>query len=297
MVPWNKVPRDVQKTVLALLVLSGVSTTASCCGPIVCDPAPPPRTASPIICDPPPPPRSGSPSPIICDPPPTPRTAAPTRTPGPIICDPQPAPSVTRTPGTNNTPAAVRRFRLRSLQMTSDSTLDGAAVRGSVYDQQNQPLGDVPITVKTQGTIIDVRTARNGSFFVRVPNPGSYQLIVGGDQTSALPLELKPHDVANVEWEVMSTSALPLPLAEIRTVDIVWGDGLTFRVDTAWSGARCRWSVSGGTLMEEADDVTWEPPTEPGRYLLQLFADWGYEGLAVDSLVLTVRADGSILVS
>ncbi len=182
--------------------------------------------------------------------------------------------------------------------MTSDPTLAGVAVRGTVYDQKNQPLGDVKVTVRTGGTIIDTFTAQSGVFFVRVPDPGSYQLIVGGDQSSVLPLELKQHDVANVEWvEQGSTSQLPLPLAEIRTVDIVWGDGLTFSVDTAWSGARCTWNVSGGTLIEEGNSVTWEPPLEPGRYLLQLVADWGYEGLAVDSLVLTVRADGSILVS
>jgi hypothetical protein len=50
-------------------------------------------------------------------------------------------------------------------------------------------------------------------------------------------------------------------------------------------------------LVEQDEQVMWQPPAEPGRYLLQLVADWGYEGLAVDSLVLTVNRDGSIYIS
>ena len=284
MIPWNKLPEDVQKTVLTVLLMSGVSTTASCGVPTICDPAPPPTTAPHSL--------TPSPSPLIFDPPPPPRTLAPTRTPGPIICDPAPPPARTRTP------VAARRFQLRRLQMTSDPTQSGAAVRGTVYDKQNQPLGDIKVTVQRSGTVIDTVTARNGTFAIPVPNPGSYQLIVGGDQSSALALELKLYDVAEVEWVELPTPAqTPLPLAEIRTVDIVWGDGLTFQVDTSWSGARYRWSVTGGTLIDEREGVSWQPPSAPGRYLLQLVADWGYEGLAVDSLVLTVRADGSILIS
>ena len=181
--------------------------------------------------------------------------------------------------------------------MATDATLKGAAVRGNVFDAQGQPLGDVKITLQTTGTVIDATTARNGSFFVRVSDPGSYTLIIGGDKNSALQLQLKSFDVANVEWaELPPQSQLALPLAEIRSIDIVWGDDLTFQADSPWAGARYRWSVSGGKLIEEADYVTWVPPTTPGRYLLQLIADWGADGLAVDALTLAVTEDGTIVV-
>ncbi len=301
MIPWHKLSKETQKTILTLFVMSGGAATTHCCPPLICDPPPPPRTAtplpprSPIICDPAPPP-SMTPTrfrtPVICDPPPPPRiTPTPSRS--PVICDPPPPPALTRTA----TPATLNRFQLRSLQMTSDSTLKGAAVRGNIFDAQGQPLGDVKITVQTTGTVIDTVTARNGSFFVRVPDPGAYTLIIGGDKNSALPLQLKQFDVANVEWIALSPqSQLSLPLAEIRSVDIIWGDRLTFQADSPWTGARYRWSVSGGRLIEETDGVTWVPPTEPGRYLLQLVADWGAEGLAVDALTLAVTENGTVVV-
>lgn len=180
--------------------------------------------------------------------------------------------------------------------MTTDNTLKGAAVRGSIYDAQGQPLSGVRVRVQTAGTIIDATTDRGGSYFIRVSEPGNYSIIVGDDKNSALPLQLKQFDVAHIDWSALGpTSQLLLPLAEIRTVDILWNDSLTFGIDTAWQGARFRWSVSGGQLIEEADGaVTWEPPDNPGRYLLQVIADWGAAGIAVDSMVLTVNDDATI---
>lgn len=300
-IPWPKLSKETQKAILTLFVMSGGAATTRCCPPLICDPPPPPRTATPspprnpIICDPAPPP-SMSPTrlrtPMICDPPPPPRvTLTPSRS--PVICDPPPPPH-TSTPATA-TPVGQRRFQLRALQMTTDTTLKGAAVRGNVLDAQGQPLGDVKITVQTTGTVIDVVTARNGSFFVRVPDPGSYTLIIGGDKNSAFPLQLKQFDVANIEWVELAPQSL-LPLAEIRSVDIVWHDDFTFQADSPWTGAHYRWSVSGGKLIEGTDGVAWIPPTEPGRYLLQLIADWGADGLAVDALTLAVAADGTVVI-
>jgi len=91
-------------------------------------------------------------------------------------------------------------------------------------------------------------------------------------------------------------SSDPLPLAEIRRVEIVWRTGLTFAAETPWPGARWQWSASGGTLSERGDRVTWQPPAAPGRYLLQVVADWGRTGLAVDAVVLAVAEDGSVTV-
>lgn len=179
MAPWNKLPKDLQKAILTLIVLYG-STSVSCrLGPVICDPPPPPTTAPrPTV------------TPMICDPPPPP-TTAPTPTVTPMICDPPPPP-----------PSG-----------------------GARPDSQDR-----------------------------------------------------------------------LPLAEIRAVDIVWEDGLTFGVETPWPGARYRWSTSGGTLSGSGDRVVWQPPTEPGRYLLQVVADWGPDGLAVDALVLVVGEDGSVTI-
>ena len=298
MIPWQKLSPEMQKSVLALIVLYGGANLTSCCAPLVCDPAPPPRTAtpfpqlSPIICDPAPPPsiQPTQSRPV------SPTSASPTLLRTPIICDPPPRPA-TATSSVTATPIASRRFQLRNLQMTTDSTLDGAAVRGIIYDRQARPFGGVKVTVQSVGARVDTVTAADGSFSIKVSSPGSYRLLVGADPSSVVSLELKPFDVATVELkEIESQSSAPLPLAEIRVVDIVWGDDLTFTVETAWPDARYRWSVTGGTLIESGHSVIWQPPAESGRYLLQLVADWGASGLAVDSLELAVSAEGYILV-
>src|SRR5512139_453646 len=101
MVSWNKLPRNVQKTILAMVILSGQATAASSCVPVVtpmvCDPAPPPSAtpamtaaAPPIICDPAPPPATATPTPTAT---PT-ATTTPMRPPvkTPMIFDPPPEP-------------------------------------------------------------------------------------------------------------------------------------------------------------------------------------------------------------
>jgi hypothetical protein len=85
-----------------------------------------------------------------------------------------------------------------------------------------------------------------------------------------------------------------LPLAEIRTVEILWAGGLAFEAVTPWPGASHRWSVSGGLLEDQGAWVVWHPPVEPGLYLLQVAADWGSRGLAVDALALRVNDDGGV---
>jgi hypothetical protein len=79
-------------------------------------------------------------------------------------------------------------------------------------------------------------------------------------------------------------------------VNIVWDGGLNFGAETPWPDAHYRWSTSGGTLVGAGERVTWQPPTEPGRYLLQVVADWGQAGLAVDALTLVVHDNGSVTV-
>jgi hypothetical protein len=218
MVPWNKLPADLQKAILTMIVIFG-GTSASCrLGPPICDPPPPPAT-TPMLCDPPPPPPSGTPTltatatitptltasptttPMICDPPPPPPSSTP------MLCDPPPPPSSNAAPGQSGHRAP-------------------AAMLHAGEEMQD-----------------------------------------------------------------------PLPLAEIRTVDIIWEEGasgLAFTAETPWPGAHYRWSVSGGSLVEESGCVVWRPPVEPGRYLLQVVADWGRTGLAVDAAVLVVEEDGSV---
>jgi hypothetical protein len=188
MVPWNKLPEDLQKAVLAIVIVWG-GTSAGCrVSPPICDPAPPPAT-TPMICDPPPPPPSSTPSPTITSTITPTVTASPTTT--PMICDPPPPPPRTATPA-------------------GEGRLD------------------------------------------------------------------------------------PLPLAEIRSVDILWQGGLAFDAESPWPGADYRWSVSGGILVEEGGCMVWQPPLEPGRYLLQVVADWGRTGLAIDAATLIVDEDGLV---
>lgn len=181
--------------------------------------------------------------------------------------------------------------------MSSDPKLNGAGVQGTVVDQQGQPLEG--LTVAAQGGSLESQTLTDsqGAFFLPIREPDAFLLIINGDKSSALSLKLEQHDLAIVEWvEIEQQSQSRLPLAEIRAVDIVWEDGLTFSAETPWPGARYRWSTSGGTLAESDERVIWQPPAEPGRYLLQVVADWGHDGLAVDSLVLAVEEDGSVTV-
>ena len=92
-----------------------------------------------------------------------------------------------------------------------------------------------------------------------------------------------------------SLSHSSLPLAEIRSVAIVRTDALTYTARTPWPGARMRWTASGGALVEHGNVVSWQPPADPGRYLLQVVADWGQAGLAVDALVQEIGQDGRVV--
>ncbi len=169
------------------------------------------------------------------------------------------------------------------------------AIHGTVIDQYGQPLAGLPITVEHDGLQVRVISDQIGEFFYGAAEPGIYVLAVQGDETSKLNLQLKLHDVATIEWmEIWEGSQVPLPLAEIRTVEIIWQDGLTFAAETLWPDARFCWSASGGTLVEADEGVVWQPPLEPGRYLIQVVADWGRTGLAVDAAVLAVEDDGSV---
>lgn len=314
MIPWSKLPKDVQKSILIMFILSGTATGSGCC-PMVCDPAPPPPTTpkltptfTPMICDPAPPPSltRTSPSsptltPMICDPAPPPSR---TSTPGtrasitPMICDPAPAPSIRQESQTAPIPAAERHFQLRTLELSSDETLVGAGVRGRVVDLDGNPLPQIQVTAQNLDANIEAWSDQGGVFYLRLPKSGAYLVTVGGDSAHALPLTLNEHDLATVEWqEVPGESQSILPLAEIRTVDIVCEGCPSFNAETPWAGARLRWSVSGGRLVGEGEQVTWEPPSQPGRYLLQVVADWGRIGMAVDSVVLVLAPDRSVTVS
>lgn len=288
MTSWEKLPKDLQKAILAMIVLYGGTTASSCCGPMVCDPPPPP-SVTPVIYDPPPPPTTAprptatpTVTPMICDPPPPPSVT-------PMICDPAPPPSVTPTA------EARRHFRVRSLQVSSDSSLESAGVQGMVIDQQGQPLEGLKVTAQGDDLHSQTVTDDQGMFFLLIHEPSAFLLMINDDESSALSLKLERHDLAVVEWvEIGPESRDRLPLAEIRAVDIVWEDGLTFGAETPWPSARYRWSASGGTLTGSGERVAWQPPAEPGRYLLQVVADWGQAGLAVDALVLVVEEDGSV---
>jgi hypothetical protein len=335
MVPWQKLPRDLQKALLAIVVLSGGAAAASSCRPMVCDPAPPPRTSptptltpaspmTPMICDPAPPPRTtptptmtpASPmTPMICDPAPPPTiTRTPTMTPAsamtlastmtPMICDPPPPPDLTPRSGPT-AEAALPGFEARSVQVIHNRIQEGIEVRGTVTDRQGNPVRQAKITLTAPGVEITSRSSNDGIYSLSFSAPGSYQMFVGVDKSHSVPLDLKLHDLAFVDWTAVgSASQAPLPLAEIRTVKIaqvaagsVSAQALVFTAASPWPDADYNWTVSGGTLVTSGPRVRWQPPAEAGRYLLQVVADWDYVGLAVDAVVLTVAADGRVTVS
>ena len=297
MIPWNKLPEDAQKAILTMILVFG-GTSASCrLGPPICDPPPPPAT-TPMLCDPPPPP-STTPRPTLTLTP----SATPTRTPSPtpMICDPAPPPSVTPMicdpppPPPPVTVAPGQHFTVRTVQIETDQAVSGVVIRGAVVDQDGQPLGGLPILISHAGAQVERFSDGWGAFYYSSRQVGDYVLSIRGDAMSQVNLNLKRHDVVIVEWmESREDSQAPLPLAEIRSVDIVWQEGFTFGVETPWPGARYRWSVSGGRLVETHAGVTWQPALEPGRYLLQVVADWGRAGLAVDAVVLVVAEDGGV---
>ena len=257
---WDQLPEDLRKAMLVLFVVYGGTSVSCRNGPVVCDPAPPP-SLTPMICDPPPP---------------------PSVTPGP-----PPVPTVTLAPG--------QHFSARIVQRSSDASVEGAVILGTVVDEDGLPLGSLSVVVERDGWRARSVSDREGAFSLEVPEGGTYSMAIEGDEAGALGLTLALHDVVTVEWvETWEESRAPLPLAEIRTVGIVWEDGLSFGAETPWPGARYRWSVSGGRLIEANNSVVWQPPEEPGRYLLQVVAEWGRMGLAVDAAVLIVEDDGGL---
>jgi hypothetical protein len=281
---WDRLPKDVQKAILAMICfLGGASASCRIEPPVVCDPPPPP-SVTPMICDPPPPPS------VTAEPEETP-TATSTVTPSvptPMICDPPPPPPVV-------TVAPGQRFTVQTVQVKPNASPSGVTIVGTIIDQYGQPLAGLPVIIEREGQQTQITSDYVGAFFYSAAEAGTYTLSVAGDETSRLVLNLNLYDQATVDWEeIWEEAQAPLPLAEIRTVGIVWLDGLTFAAETPWPSARYRWSVSSGELVGEGEKVVWQPPAEPGRYLLQVVADWGRTGLAVDAVVLTVEEDGSV---
>ena len=158
MIPWGKLPKDLQRALLAIVVLSSEAAAASSCRPMVCDPAPPPRTTptptmtpaspvTPMICDPAPPPRTtptptmtpASPfTPMICDPAPPPTAAKLTMT--PMICDPPPRPPDLTPRPEPSAEVALPGFEARSVRVIPDQVQEGIEVRGTVADRQGNPM-------------------------------------------------------------------------------------------------------------------------------------------------------------
>lgn len=268
---WDQLPADVQKALLVtLVVMGGTSVSCRLSGPVICDPAPPPST-TPMICDPPPPPPITA-TPMICDPAPPP---------------PTPYPTVTLAPG--------QHFTAHVIDTRLDPGISGALIQGAVFDQDGRPLPGISLVISGEGGEARTVTDQNGSFALTVPQAGTYRLSVEGDEDNALTVTLSPNAIITVNWqESWDESHAPLPLAEVRSVRIDWQGGLTFAARSPWPGATCRWTATGGTLIDEGDRVTWQPPAKPGRYMLQVIADWGWRGLAADALTLTVGQDGLV---
>ncbi len=306
MLPWNKLPKDLQKYILISVILSSGAATASCWPrvptPIICDPVPPPPitriptdlppitvygdpTAPPPVTPTPTKPSTPPFTPIICDPMPPPTTRiTPTAT--PMVCDPAPPPSIVR---------PQQRYLPSAVISTVDTNLPGALVQGRVLDTQGRPMAGILVTAQLGTQKFLAGTDSQGRYTFDLRTYGDYVIFIADDKPDGVNLRVRQYDKNTIDWtQQQTTSGLLLPLAEIRTVDIVLDAEGSFQADTPWPGARLTWSVTGGSLNETANRVTWQPPSTPGRYLLQVVADWGQEGLAVNSTILTVEGDGSI---
>ena len=53
-------------------------------------------------------------------------------------------------------------------------------------------------------------------------------------------------------------------------------------------------ALQAAALATDGERAAWQPPSQAGRYLVQVAADWGRDGLAVDAVVLVVADDGNV---
>jgi hypothetical protein len=221
-----------------------------------------------------------------------------------MLCDPPPQPDLSPRPRLT-AEAALPGFKASSIQVMPGRVQEWIDVRGTVSDQLGNPVPQAMIMLMAPGIEITSNTNDSGVYALHISAPGAYRMFVGTDQSHSVPLDLKLHDLATVDWVAVSAESRgPLPLAEIRTVKIAQvtagsasAQNLDFAAASPWPDADYQWRVSGGTLTGAGPRVRWRSPADPGRYLLQVVADWDYAGIAVDAVVLTVTADGRVTVS
>ena len=171
----------------------------------------------------------------------------------PMLCDPPPQPDLSPRPEPT-AEAALPGFKAQAVQIIPNGVQEGIEVRGKVTDRQGNPMRQVRIALAAPNIEISSRTNSNGSYRLSFSRPGSYQMFVGTDRSHSVPLDLKLHDLATVDWVAVSAeSRAPLPLAEIRTVKIAQitagaapASGLDFAAASPWPDADYRWRVSEG---------------------------------------------------
>ena len=138
----------------------------------------------------------------------------------PMLCDPPPQPDLSPRPKPT-AEAALPGFEASSRPDHTQSGAGGIEVRGNVTDRLGNPMPQVSITLVAPGIEITSRTNVTALYSLSFSRPGSYQMFVGTDRSHSVPLDLKLHDLATVDWVAVSAeSRAPLPLAEIRTVKI-----------------------------------------------------------------------------
>ncbi|MGQ9682026.1 MAG: hypothetical protein ACUVX9_05790 [Anaerolineae bacterium] len=290
--------KNVQKAILAMIALYGSTAATSCCRPAICDPAPPPTmtekatpTGTPMICDPAPPPTvltlsPATPTPMICDPAPPPTPASPETSVTPMICDPPPPPATVA--------VGDRVFRLQGLKTASEPMRE-ITVRGQVIPAPGRNAAALRLSAEGTDYRLQVLTAADGSFHLPIPAAGACRLWLEDDQAGGVVLQLADHDQVTITWMEVQPGAR-LPLAEIRHVRIRDAREGLFVAETPWPGAHLSWRATGGTLQQAQAGVRWLPPAAAGRFLIEVVADWGSDGLAADALTVAVDADGSVCV-
>lgn len=182
-----------------------------------------------------------------------------------------------------------------------EGLFEGAEVRGTVFDKKGNPIAGVPVVAQAPGCWFEAHTGNVGSFRRPVP-PGSYLIVIDGDQAHGLVLELKPHEVVTIhyqrvkaEWQLPSIvtpeptpapTLMPLSLFQVTSIKVVqmqWAQPPLIKGTITGLGDPARTleiviehdGERQFTIATDRDGSFQQPLVEPGAYRITLDKDEG----------------------
>ncbi len=203
MLPWSKSPKDVLKTIGAIVAISAGLAAVDCSPSSGRNSTPSPSATIEWAFD-----KDGAfpkGATRLIDRPPTPQSVS-TMPAGTATRPPLPPRTLTERPVYPPTldPNVRRRFGSTRSQMNTSTSIE-AHVVGQVNDKQGKPLAGLKVALQRSGSeTTSSHTYYDGSYFLSVnPYPGvvTYQVIVGNDRISAVTVQLKQYDEATVDWK------------------------------------------------------------------------------------------------